>query len=161
MKTIGNRVKKERKETLHLSQEKLAQKYHISRNKVIDIEKGVHNIDYIFLLELCRDCNCDIGYLLGEYDCRTGRVTDLVKETGLSENAIDKLLSLNSMHLNILSLFLENDKTTELLHRINALKIFEEKTKQGIYLGNKQETMDATEYKLSIFFNSIVKEIIE
>ena len=47
-------------------------------------------------MELCNIFNCEIGYLLCEYDCKTRAATDIVKETGLSEKSIDILKKANT-----------------------------------------------------------------
>lgn len=43
------------------------------------------------LLILCKLYGCDLGYFIGEYDCKTRKNTDIKAETGLSENAIKQL----------------------------------------------------------------------
>lgn len=43
------------------------------------------------LLNLCNLYCCDIGYLLGEYDCKTRHATDIQASTGLSEKSIQEL----------------------------------------------------------------------
>lgn len=43
------------------------------------------------LLLLCKLYDCDIGYIIGEYDCKTRINTDIQAETGLSETVINQL----------------------------------------------------------------------
>lgn len=40
---------------------------------------------------MCDLFNCELGYLLGEYNCKTRATTDIQAATGLSERAIDRL----------------------------------------------------------------------
>ena len=95
---IGKRIAKERKEYCHLSQDglltKLSEKYGIGmcRNTLSAIEKGKYqHYDIDFLFALCELFNCEIGYLLCEYDCKTGRETDIVESTGLSITSVQRI----------------------------------------------------------------------
>jgi len=66
--------------------------FHITRKTLSAIENGKYysyNCDLLY--SLCEIFNCEMGYLLGEYECKTGRNTDIKKETGLNESAIEKL----------------------------------------------------------------------
>lgn len=92
---IGERIREERKAAGHKSQkafiEYLYDKYHYSmgRNTLSDIETGKTNhYDCDLLYYLCDTFHCEMGYLLCEYDCKTGRNTDIEKETGLNEKSI-------------------------------------------------------------------------
>lgn len=94
---IGKRISLERKE-LKLSQDSfihlLSSKYgySISRNTLSKIEQGKSShYDCELFLIMCEIFECEMGYLLGEYDCKTGRITDISKETGLNPEAIFKL----------------------------------------------------------------------
>lgn len=54
--------------------------------------KGISSSDDI--ADLCTIANildCEVGYLVGEFDCRKREVADIQEETGLSECAINKL----------------------------------------------------------------------
>jgi transcriptional regulator with XRE-family HTH domain len=50
------------------------------------------------LLILCDLYGCDLGYFIGEYDCKTRRNADVRAETGLSENAIKQLRAENAFN---------------------------------------------------------------
>ena len=94
---IGKRIKNERKLAGYKNQDQLISKlaeegYRISRNTLSGIESGkILNYDYRLLFVLCKLFNCEIGYLVGEYECKTGRNTDIAKVTGLSEEAVNVL----------------------------------------------------------------------
>ncbi len=101
----GERIRAIR-EKENTTQETLAAEFHISRNTLSKIENGVEKdghplVTLKFLLEFSKWSNCDIGYLLGEYDEKTRTNADICKETGLDETAISllkKWLSLGLGH---------------------------------------------------------------
>lgn len=94
-KKIGERLKSER-EALKLSMDELASEIHTTRQTISKWEKGTSvEITLNMLLELCRVFDCELGYLLCEYDCKTRAATDISQQTGLSEEAVKNLCSLN------------------------------------------------------------------
>lgn len=79
--------------------EKLAEKkVYVGRNTISAIESSAkHDIGKLsleLLTALAELYDCEIGYLLGEYSLKTGRNTDIQKETGLSGTAIDNLINI-------------------------------------------------------------------
>ena len=56
-------------------------------------EKGNSYPSLQQLLRLCDIFQCDIDYLLGNIPCKTREVTDIVKATGLSSDAVEQLLN--------------------------------------------------------------------
>ncbi len=85
---IGERVYTERKKNKK-SQLELSGEIGLARQTLSKLERGeCVNIGLDTLLKLCNIFNCEIGYLLCEYDCKTRAATDIVKETGLSEKSI-------------------------------------------------------------------------
>ena len=101
---IGDRIRAERKKRKWSQEdliEKLAQtkmQVRIGRNSISKIESSSKHDFSCFgldlLIALSELYDCEIGYLLGEYDCPTGRNTDIKEETGLSNEAINTLLFL-------------------------------------------------------------------
>lgn len=87
LSVIGERIKLERK-AADLSQDKLGEKLNYKRQTIAKWEKGDSFPELADLLKLCNLFGCELGYLLGEYDCKTREVTDVQKITGLSEQAI-------------------------------------------------------------------------
>lgn len=95
-KLIGKRIQTERK-LLNLNQEELCEKLSIGRTMLSLYETGKRIPDLDILLAMCEVFQCEIGYLLGEYDCKTKTATDVHAITGLSENAI-AILAKNKEH---------------------------------------------------------------
>lgn len=99
-KEIGRRIREERKRTKNpdflngrcYSQELFAEKLHISKQAYNNLENGVGEPKLEYLYRIKELCGCDIGYLVGEYDCRTKEATDINQVTGLSEESINVLL---------------------------------------------------------------------
>lgn len=91
--SIGKRIKREREEG-GLTQSELMGKIGRSTESYRVLgrwEKGTARPQFSDMIELCKVFDCELGYLLCEYDCRTGRATDIQKETGMSESAIETL----------------------------------------------------------------------
>lgn len=90
---IASRITEERT-ALGLTKEGLAERLNVNRNTITSWERKDSKGRYPPLEDLARMCdlfNCELGYLLGEYDCKTRAATDIQSETGLSERAIDRL----------------------------------------------------------------------
>lgn len=105
------RLKHERKNA-QLTLESLAEIIHTSRQTISLWEKGASSPSVHDLIKLCEVFECDFGYLVGEYDCRTRQATDIQAEIGLSEKAINKLLFMNTLdtseELDIISSLMTN-----------------------------------------------------
>lgn len=87
---IGNRIKQERNNAKK-SQDELGDYIGVTRQTVAKWEHGKDLPQLSDLLRLCNLFDCEIGYLLCEYDCKTKVATDIKKETGLTEKAISGL----------------------------------------------------------------------
>lgn len=105
-KEIGKRIKKCRKEyrddefiSKAPTQEQFAaDRLFIKRDTLSRYENG-HAIPPIdTLLRMCELFNCELGYLLGEYDTKTRIAADIHAETGLSESSISVLREINSIN---------------------------------------------------------------
>lgn len=95
---IGKRIRKERK-LAGFTQSEFAEKLYLSaesRQRITKWESGNVLPDLNYLLKMCDLFECELGYLLCEYDCKTRLTTDIQKEIGLSENAISILRTLNN-----------------------------------------------------------------
>ena len=130
-KLIGHRIRTERKKAGFKSQDALVDRlqsegFATTRATLGKIENGkTSHYDCELLLLLCKIFNCEMGYLLGEYNCKTGRNTDISKATGLSEEAILRLNPLSSMNVNrdkskILSLLIVHPKFSRLLDLLSC-----------------------------------------
>ena len=91
---IAARIKAER-EAERFTKEELAKSLNVNRNTITawerDDDKGrIPPLDD--LLRMCDLFKCELGYLLGEYDCKTRVATDIQAKIGFSEKAIEKLI---------------------------------------------------------------------
>lgn len=91
---IGNRIKAERK-AHGMSMNELAEEIGTTRQTISKWEKGEGvEITLNVLLSLCNVFDCELGYLLCEFECRTRDEVDICEKTGLSPEAVQNLLSL-------------------------------------------------------------------
>ena len=75
---IGIRIKKARKES-KLTQIKFAELLNLSehsRQTVSKWETGAQVPSVVDLIKMCEIFDCEIGYLLGEFDCKTKEDSD-------------------------------------------------------------------------------------
>lgn len=123
---ISERIRKERK-NLNINQSQLAVAigYSSSSRQTIGNwedknNNTVPNINDLF--KLCEVFECELGYLLGEYETKTRDVADIREITGLSETAINNLVAIkNSPYMQILDILnklLEHMNITVLLKEI-------------------------------------------
>lgn len=98
IKKIGERIHQQRKEVLDITMEELASAVGgITRQTVSKWEKGEGEITVNDLVKLCKVFNCDMGFLLCEYDeCKTRDLQYIHDVTGLSEETIRILESWNT-----------------------------------------------------------------
>lgn len=121
---IGDRIRKNRKEK-ELSQEQLAEYLEqittnpIKRQTVARWENGnpIKKIEQ--LTALCEIFDCDMSYLLCECDTKHIRTQDISSSTGLSEKAIDTLISLRKIESQLpdtISRIIENKNLLYQIH---------------------------------------------
>ena len=96
-KLIGERIRKCRTD-LKMSQNELAKRINRGRRAIVSWENGTEKKcpPIEALMEMCKVFDCEIGYLVGEYDCKTHALTDVHEKTGLSEAAIFELFNHNN-----------------------------------------------------------------
>lgn len=95
-KSIGERIRKERKE-LGMNQDQLASALNISsRQTIAKWENGSSIPQLEDMLNMCNLFCCELGYLLCEHDLKTREATDIHEKTGLSPDAIEYLQFVNS-----------------------------------------------------------------
>lgn len=95
-KKLGEKIQAERKR-LGYSLDSFAQKILTTRQTLSRWERGEGvGPSVTDLLKMCELFDCDFGYLVGEYDCRTREATDIHAKTGLSEDGILSLIELNN-----------------------------------------------------------------
>lgn len=77
------------------------------------------------IADLCTIANlldCEVGYLVGEFDCKKREVADIQEEIGLSEKAIENLRALNvasSEYMHIISSLIEDETFIPFMNVIN------------------------------------------
>ncbi len=180
-KRIGNRLKETRK-ALKLSQEYVAEKCNCVRQSYAKWENG--NLDSLSLADLQHLCNlfeCDIGYLLCEYDTKRHVVADIHTQTGLSEIAIVNLISYNGITTDVLSKFLALPKFAIMLDSVYHLAEFsltnsiiktaethaKSEGNQDLFTNaviastSTEQTRNAQEYMISTLFSSILSDVVK
>ena len=121
---IGVRIKYERKQQ-SLSQEALVEAIGLSvqtRQLIGKWEKGKTIPTLGELTKLCEIFECELGYLLCEYDCKTREATDIQEVTGLSEKAINSLVEMKNKKFGVIetvSQVIEHDKGKEVFSAIH------------------------------------------
>ena len=66
-----------------------------SKDTISDWENGKRVPPLNKMLLMCKFFDCELGYLLGEYDCKTRAASDIQNITGLSEETINVLIKLH------------------------------------------------------------------
>lgn len=103
-KIIGERIRQARKDK-DWSQDRLIEELRdrqagISRGKLVSIERGkagaFGTLSLTALFAMCEMFDCDMGYLLGEYDERHRVAAEVCDATGLDEVAVQRLLTLKA-----------------------------------------------------------------
>lgn len=80
-KKIGERIRAER-EAAKLTMEELADEIHTTRQTISKWEKGTSvEITLNMLVELCRVFDCDLGYMLCEYDVKRPKKFNIIAES--------------------------------------------------------------------------------
>lgn len=118
---IGHRIREERKK-LNLTQDEFKDKIFISsRQTVARWESGKVLPSMSDFLCMCCLFNCEIGYLLCEYDCKTRAATDVKSETGLSERAVYELQQANKQRMYFVLLALNELLQDEGLYTLDII----------------------------------------
>lgn len=135
---IGKRIKEERKKK-NWTQKKMIEKlnpyYPLGRNTLSDIENGTcPNISLNLFSILCKEefFNCDIGYLLCEYNEKQHIAADIKESTGLDPDAINVILNMKErfLKLSILNGLLKNDYFLAIIDGISFADYHTEKSKE-------------------------------
>lgn len=131
MEKIGIRIKEERQK-LGLTQTELGLKLCVgdeatSRQTICNWEKGRIMPTIERFHDMCNQFDCELGYLLCEYDCKAKTNSDIHNLIGLSENSINILKQINSSHyrdtINTLSQLIEHPHFIDLLCDIHTHNI--------------------------------------
>lgn len=76
-----------------------ASKRGVSYDRLKEWEYGNNAIPLEWIPAVCDVLECDVGYLFGEYEELTRQATDICKETGLSEDAVEAIRSMGDINL--------------------------------------------------------------
>ena len=132
---IGDRIRDNRK-SLEYSQDEFIRilkdehQVRIGRNTLSNVENGnlsPEKFTMPLLIAICKIFNCDIGYLLGEYDENTRKEKVIQEELHLSSKAISTLkeIKFQSITQNPKILFTESKKTPPqnetFIHSLNII----------------------------------------
>ncbi len=153
---IGERIRKERKKKGY-TQADICDYLVKGRNTVSDWENGrCSTLSVDELVKLCRLFDCEIGYLLCEYDTPYRVQSDIATEMQLSIKAVENITRMKDKHKklfgngrNNLDILLSNDDFFALLTRIADYKNDKEK-------GIDRDTIDAKAFSLCRDFMNIV-----
>lgn len=168
---IGERIRSERKQKKwsqdNLLTELSVKGIKIHRNTLSDIENGCKRgvFPLPLLTALSELFNCEVGYLLCEFDCKTGRNTDISNETGLSDNAINALVEMSQQDLLVANALFERGDI--ILFRY-ALQNYYRTTFKGITISGlgeqtKLETVESDkifQYLSNEFIHDIFNNLI-
>jgi len=164
---IGKRIKKER-DNLSLTQEGLSEKLGTSRQLISRWEKAVSPPILEDLLKLSEIFNCELGYILCEYDCKTKEVTEINTVTGLSENAISVLSYMKTTSIaesvSSLNKILESEKFYDLIRTIHLHALNFNHDKINLNQGNISQVADVlgcTQNEVKKYLESTSKSTIE
>lgn len=130
---IGERLKKERKNAGFKSHDGLADyiRNHnykgFTRQTISKWERGLEMPPLDILCSLCELFECELGYLLCEYNCKTRNDTDIHNETGLSEDAINVLKEWNRI---------SKEKGPQYTWARNSLQALNDLLSQGVIVAN-------------------------
>lgn len=88
---MGSRMKKLRKER-KLSLAYVASYCGVEQYQTVSSWESGNTVPPLkTILKLCELYDCELGYLVGEYDCKWRTTADIKRETGLSEAAVEFL----------------------------------------------------------------------
>ena len=103
---------------------------HIGRNTLSAWENGKANIELGDLIKLCELFNCEVGYLLCEYDTPYRVQSDISEQTQLSTKAIENIMKSRDNHKklfgngkNSLDELLSSDDFIAMLESVEAYRM--------------------------------------
>ena len=127
---VGQRIKEERLKNGYKRQDDLCEELHIGRNTLSAWENGKANIELSDLIKLCELFNCEVGYLLCEYDTPYRVQSDISEQTQLSTKAIENIMKSKDSHKrlfgngkNSLDALLSSDDFIEILGKVEEYRM--------------------------------------
>lgn len=155
---IGERIKDERKKN-GLTQDELINSLRdkqiaVGRNTLSAMENGIkEKFSFQVLYGLAEIFQCQIGYLLCEYDCKTQSNAAISEITGLSDNAINTLKKVNKNK--------DEYRRYEVLHLIDTLNlIMDEPILFMLFLDHIGDYID-NKYTIPLHFDNKLNDYTE
>lgn len=143
--------------------------FSISRNTLSKIENGEDkHITFEFLLNFAKWAECDIGYLLGEYKEKTQEVHQICLTTGLTEDAIEKIIGWHKnqyLWCEYVSSIITSAKAKDLFSDIESILHFSKQEGCAFEENNVSEAVNAIDMQcarqwyLSKTFTDIIEEM--
>lgn len=171
IKEIGRRLQERRKEFFK-TQYDFAEALGIDERKTVgNWETGTVAIPIHRLSDICKLLDCDLDYLFGKIDVPKNNTADIIKETRLSQKAIEKIVSWKNCDdyrrfwVEYLSLIIEADNSEDLLLNISkilgfskweAISLNENKVNQALEFIDMQT---AQLWYISKTFTDIIEEM--
>ena len=172
MREFGRRLKVARKKR-YSSQAEFADALSVKQDTVSKWESGRNTPEISTLCEICNLLDIDLGYLLSEYDETTDTRHIIQEETGLSEEAIKCLQSLNmkaqaggDMYLVMLSAMIESPELYRLIgqirYYIDRLAVYEASSKDDPAAFDEAEYKITSErYGVTYSFEKLLNDVLE
>ena len=155
---IGERIRDERKQN-NLTQDELIdllrdKQIPVGRNTLSAMENGIkEKFSFKVLYGLADIFQCQIGYLLREYDCRTQSNADISEATGLSDNAINTLKKVSENR--------DKYRKYNLLHLIDTLNlIMDEPMAFMLFIDHIGDYID-NKYTIPLHFDNNLNDYTE
>lgn len=172
MREFGRRLKVARKKR-YSSQAEFADALSVKQDTVSKWESGRNTPEISTLCEICNLLDIDLGYLLSEYDETTDTRHIIWKETGLREDAIKCLQSLNTkaqaggdLYLIMLSTMIESPELYRLIgqirYYIDRLAEYEASSKDDPAAFDAAEHKITSErYGVTYSFEKLLNDVLE
>ena len=156
-----------------LSQESFAERIGVERGTVSTWERGLTPISSTCALMICSEFGCDTDYIFGRMDYKTRDLKFLCEQTGLSEDAITKIISWKNsndrsgLFVDYLSQMIEDTRFDELmgsfLDMVSSAKCWRKSYESNQRYGMEQERNNYVAYQFDLAKNvtSIADSIVE
>jgi len=144
LKAVADKIKHIRKDLLKLSQEKFAEKMGVGRSAVSDWENQFTPIDARNLMKLCKLSGCDADYILGRIDEKTHDIKHIKQVTGLSESAIEHIISWKDAQkcsckwASYLSQMIESNEFVDMMNHLSSFVNADIAMERALELGDRQ-----------------------
>jgi len=139
-------IKKTRKDMgKEFSQDKMATLLGLkNRQSYANIENGTSLPSWEQLLTICNIFECDITYLVGEHESKRRKVEDIREAIGLTESAVEEIISLSDYQKETLCCLLNSGLMRQYLEELFS----------GYFLKKRLENEDSTELGDSRYYYS-------